>query len=359
MPGLKGHRLSFMDGARRAAFCVAIAAAIVPDVRGESPPAPTAAERALVWPRAPAEARVRFLRNVAAPSDWGLSSGGFQRFMDKLTGQKPFRFVRPTGVAQRGRTLYVADPGAQALVILDAQASKEVVVGRVGNEALVSPIAVANGPDETLLLVDSALGKVFMLDRQGKLLRTLGGEGRFGRPAGLAYDRVNDRLYISDSAAHRIVVYAGDGHFLESFGHNGSAPGEFNYPTHLALTKDGLLVVTDTLNFRVQVLDREGRPLLRFGHVGDGAGDFASPKGVATDSTGNYYVVDALFDAVQMFSPDGALLLGFGDRGTRPGQLWLPNGLFVGDDDTIYVADAYNQRIAIFQRVRSVPGGSR
>jgi sugar lactone lactonase YvrE len=109
----------------------------------------------------------------------------------------------------------------------------------------------------------------------------------------------------------------------------------------------------------VQVLDREGRPLLRFGHVGDGAGDFASPKGVATDSTGNYYVVDALFDAVQMFSPDGALLLGFGERGTRPGQLWLPNGLCVGDDDTIYVADAYNQRIAIFQRVRSMPGGSR
>ena len=48
-----------------------------------------------------------------------------------------------------------------------------------------------------------------------------------------------------------------------------------------------------------------------------------------------------------------------GERGTRPGQLWLPNGLFVGDDDTIYVADAYNQRIAIFQRVRSLPGGSR
>ena len=345
--------------ALRVAFVAAIALAMIPVVRSETASEPQVPARALVWPRPPAEPRVRFLRNVATPAEWGLSTGGFQRFMDKLTGQKPFRFVRPTGMAQHGRILYVADPGAQALVILDAQASKELVVSRVGNEPLVSPIMVANGPADTLFLVDSALGKVFVLDRQAKLLHTIGGEGRFGRPAGIAYDRANDRLYISDSSAHRIVVYAGDGRFLESFGRNGAAPGEFNYPTHLALTKDGLLVVTDTLNFRVQVLDREGRPLLRFGRVGDGAGDFASPKGVATDSAGNYYVVDALFDAVQMFSPDGALLMGFGERGTRDGQLWLPNGLFVGDDDTIYVADAYNQRIAIFQRVRSVPGGSR
>ena len=312
---------------------------------------PPAGQR-LVWPRAPAEPRVRFLRNIAAPGDWGVAGGGFQRFMDKVTGQKPFRFVRPTGVVARGRTLYIADPGAQALVILDASQPKESIVTRVGNDTLASPITVALGPDDTILLVDSALGKVFVLDAHGALLRTIGGEGRLGRPAGVAYDARADRLYVADSAAHRVLVYSKDGHFLGAFGRNGAAPGEFNYPTHVALTRDGLLVVTDTLNFRVQVVDREGRPLMRFGRVGDGAGDFASPKGVGTDSTGNFYVVDALFDAVQMFAPDGALLLAFADRGSRDGQLWLPNGLFVAPDDTIYVADAYNQRIAVFERLR-------
>ena len=324
------------------------------DARAAETQAPDA--RPLVWPRPPAEPRVRFARNVSTPADWGLSGGSFQKFLEKVTGQKPFRFVRPTGVAQRAHTLYVADPGAQALVILDASQAKEIVVTRAGAEALASPVSVALGPDDTILLADSALGKVFVLDARGVLLRTIGGEGRLGRPAGIAYDRNADRLYVSDSAAHRIVVYAKDGRFLGTFGHNGAAPGEFNYPTHLALTRAGLLVVTDTLNFRVQVLDREGRPLLRFGRVGDGSGDFAAPKGIATDSTGNFYVVDALFDSVQMFAPDGALLLAFGGRGTRDGQLWLPNGMFVGTNDTIYVADAYNQRIAIYERLRGSPG---
>jgi DNA-binding beta-propeller fold protein YncE len=353
-----------MGCARLIALLAALAFAQVPSGCGhpgiQAPDAAAAPARPLAWPRPPAEARVRFVRNVTTPADWGLARSAFQGFVDKVTGQKPFRFVRPTGVAQRGRTLYVADAGAQALVVLDATQSKEIVVTRVGREALASPVAVALGPGDTVLLADSALGKVFVLDAHGALLRTIGGEARLGRPAGVAYDSAADQLYVSDSSAHRIVVYAGDGRFLGAFGRNGAAPGELNYPTHLALAKDGRLIVTDTLNFRVQVLDREGRPLLRFGRVGDGSGDFASPKGVATDSAGDFYVVDALFDAVQVFGADGALMLGFGERGTRDGQFSLPTGLFIGTDDAIYVADSYNQRIAVFQRVRtSAEGASR
>lgn len=307
----------------------------------------------LVWPRAPAQPRIRFVRNINSPADWGLSRSAVQGFFDKLTGQKPFHFVRPTGVAQRGRALYVADPGVKALIIADASESKEIVVSRLGNEALASPVAVALGPGDTVFLADSALGKVFVLDAHGALKRTIGGEGRLARPAGLAFDTATGRLYVADSAAHRIVVYAADGKFLDTFGRNGAAPGQFNFPTHLALTRDGALVVNDTLNFRVQVVDRDGRPLRHFGRVGDGSGEFASPKGVGVDSAGNIHVVDALFDAVQIFTPDGALLLGFGERGTRAGQLWLPNGLFIAPDDTLYVSDSYNQRIAVFEPVRA------
>jgi DNA-binding beta-propeller fold protein YncE len=306
----------------------------------------------LVWPRPPAQPRVRFVRNVATPADWGASRGAMQGFFDKLTGQKPFHFVRPTGVAQRGTMLYVADPGAKALIVLDTSQAREIVVSRVGGDLLASPVAVALGPDDTVFLADSALGKVFVLDAHGSLRRTIGGEGRLARPAGLAYDAASGRLYVADTSAHRIVVYSVDGSFAGTFGHNGAAPGEFNYPSHLALARDGSLIVNDTLNFRVQVVDRDGKPLKHFGRVGDGSGEFASPKGVATDAAGNFYVVDALFDAVQIFAPDGALLLGFGERGTRDGQLWLPNGIFVAADERIFVADSYNQRIAVFEPVR-------
>ncbi len=305
----------------------------------------------LVWPKPPAQARVRFARSVETPADWGLSGGGFQRFMDKITGQTPFRFVRPTGVVARGNALYVADPGAQALVIFDPVEGKERKLGRIGPDNLVSPVALALGPASKVFLVDSALRKIFVVDAQGQLLWTIGGEGRLARPAGIAYDPASDRLYVADAAAHRILVFSADGRMLDSFGGSGSGPGEYNFPTHLALTREGNLIVNDTLNFRVQVVSRDGRPLAAFGHVGDGSGDFASPKGVATDSAGNIYVVDALFDAVQVFAPDGTLLLSFGERGTRPGRFWLPNGMFIDAADAIYVADSYNQRISVFERV--------
>jgi DNA-binding beta-propeller fold protein YncE len=306
---------------------------------------------ALLWPRPPSEARIRFVKQVAKPADWGLARSGFQGFVDRVTGQRPFRFVRPTSAVERGGVLYVADPGARALVILDPLRDREVVVTHAGSEALASPVAVAVGPGETVFVADSALKKVFAFDRQGKLTATLGGDSRLGRPAGLAYDAGTNRLYISDSQAHRIVVFAGDGRFLAAFGANGNAPGAFNFPTHLAVKRSGELLVTDTLNFRVQVLGPDGESRARFGRAGDGSGDFASPKGVGADTQGNIYVVDALFDAVQVFAPDGQLLMAFGERGTRDGSFWLPNGLFVSADDTIYVADAYNQRISIFRRV--------
>lgn len=310
-----------------------------------------AAADALVWPRPPSEARIRFVKQVVKPADWGLARSGLQGFMDRVTGQRPFRFVRPTSAVEQGGVLFVADPGSQALVILDPARERELVVTHAAAEALASPIALAPGPGETIFLADSALKKVFAFDRRGTLLATLASNGRLGRPAGLAYDARADRLYISDSQGHRIVVFAGDGRFVASFGSNGNSPGAFNFPTHLAVSRTGDLLVTDTLNFRVQVLGPGGDPRARFGRAGDGSGDFASPKGLGADTHGNIYVVDALFDAVQVFAPDGELLMAFGERGTRDGSFWLPNGLFVSADDTIYVADAYNQRISIFRRV--------
>ena len=341
-----------MDERRTASGFLAVLALAASLTACEAPTRRTAlpAEE-LVWPRPPAEARIRFVRQVVTPGDWGLARSGVQGFMDRITGQRPFRFVRPTGVAERDGILFVADPGAPALVILDPSRDREVVVTHAGREALASPVAVALGPGETVYLADSALKKVFAFDRRGTLLATLGGDGRLGRPAGLAYDARADRLYLSDSQAHRIVVFSADGRFVGSFGANGNAPGAFNFPTHLALTRAGDLLVTDTLNFRIQVVGRGGEPRAQFGRVGDGSGDFAAPKGVGCDSHGNIYVVDALFDAVQVFQHDGQLLMAFGERGTRPGRFWLPNGLFISGDDTIYVADAYNQRIAIFRRV--------
>jgi len=312
---------------------------------GDVAPAPASA---LVWPRPPAEPAVRYTRAIASPADWGVERGIFGRIVDALTGKDDERFARPTGVAARDGVLYVADPGAPALWIVDATNKRLVKVTTVGDATLASPVAVALGTGGSVFVADSVLKQVFELDRAGSRIRSI--SAGLSRPAGLAFDAENRRLYVADPVAQRIAVYGPDGALVRTIGGPGAGDGEFNGPTHLALDRNGVLLVTDALNFRVQAFDRDGRFLWKMGRHGDGSGDFAAPKGVASDAAGHVYVVDALFDVVQVFDRSGALLVAFGERGTRDGQFWLPGGIFISPEDDIYVADSYNRRIQVFRR---------
>ncbi len=302
----------------------------------------------LVWPKPPAEPRVRYVRSISGPHDAGIEKPLFRRMIDALVGKGEEHFIRPTGVAERDGVLYVADPGAQALWILDPRQNRFVKVEQAGQETLASPVAVALGPEGTVFVADTVLKKVFLFDREGKVIRVAAGEG-LTRPAGLAYDAASRRLYVADSSKHSIAIYGPDGALSRTWGERGGKNGEFNSPSHLGLDHTGTLLVTDALNFRVQAFDPQGRFLWKLGRLGDGSGDFAAPKGVAADSEGHVYVVDALFDAVQIFDRDGRLLLAFGERGTQAGQFWLPGGLFITPQDQIYVADAYNQRVQVLR----------
>jgi DNA-binding beta-propeller fold protein YncE len=320
--------------------------------RGGRPPVSTGeAMSELVWPAPPARPRIRFLRAVAGPADLGIRPSFWERVGAVLVGRDSETFVRPAGVAARDGVLYVADPGAPALWVLDSRAGRARRVGEAGGHPLVSPVAVALGPGGQVFLADSALARIFRVDRAGRTSATLTDE-RLRRPAGLAYDPVRDRLYVADSASHRVLILTGDGRPVGEIGRRGAAPGEFNFPTHVAVAPDGGLVVTDALGYRIQRFAPDGTPAGQFGRQGDAAGDFASPKGVALDSEGHVYVVEALFDAVQVFDGNGRFLLGFGERGGGRGQFWLPGGLFIDPQDHIYVGDAYNGRVQVFEYLR-------
>src|SRR5690606_15267462 len=105
------------------------------------------------------------------------------------------------------------------------------------------------------------------------------------------------RIYVADAGAHHVAVFSPTDELLMTFGQRGAGPGEFNYPTYLALDRGGALYVSDSLNFRVQKLDPSGRPLLSIGQQGDMPGYFSQPKGVAVDSADRLLVVDANFEA--------------------------------------------------------------
>ncbi len=306
---------------------------------------------ALVWPPEPDAPRVVFVKAFSRPEDLGISRGFFGRIVDVLFGGIESRLVRPMAVVAVGGVLYVADPGARGVHRFDTAGGSYRLLGAAGGGPLPSPVGLARGLQGEVYVTDSILAGVFVIRPGTKVAAPVPLQATLRQPTGIAVDPATGRLFVVDTAAHRVHVFRQDGTLDSGFGQRGTGQGELNYPTLIWRTPQGTLYLTDSLNFRVQILDEHGGFLGQFGGPGDGSGDFARPKGIATDSSGHVYVVDALFHAVQIFDDAGRYLLSVGARGRGRGEFWLPGGIFIGDDDTIYVADSYNRRVQVFRYI--------
>jgi sugar lactone lactonase YvrE len=315
-----------------------------------------AAEQApekLVWPQAPARPRIEFIKSFSRPADLGIGKGFLERVQDWFFGETEARLVRPMAVVSSGGVIFVADPGARGVHRFDVAGGEYALITAADDTPLPSPVGLARGAAGEVYVTDSRLAQVFVIRPGAKSALALRLDVKLTQPTGIAFDAASGRLYVVDTAEHRIHIFERDGSLAGSIGRRGSGDGEFNYPTYLWRTDEGQFYVTDSLNFRVQAFDARGRFAGKFGRQGDGTGDAGRQKGVATDRYGHVYVVDALFHGVQIFDATGRLLLPLGERGRERGQFWLPTGIFIdrSEGDTIYIADAYNQRIQVLRYV--------
>lgn len=308
-------------------------------------------EAPLVWPAAPEPPRVAFVQAFSRAEDLGIRKGFWQRFGELLFGAEDIRIVRPMAVVEADGVLYVADPGVRGVHRFDRANGRYELVLRAGRQPLPSPVGLARGAAGEVFVTDSALRKVFVIRPNAQVAEEIALRAELRQPTGIAVDSALGRIYVTDTAAHRVQVFARDGAHVGSIGERGAGPAQFNYPTLLWRDSGGRLYVTDSLNFRVQIIDPQGRFVAQFGRHGDGTGDLARHKGVATDSRGHIYVVDSLLHALQIFDASGRLLLALGAQGREPGEFWLPAGVFIGEGDTIYVADAYNRRVQVFRYI--------
>ena len=300
-------------------------------------------QEAMVWPAPPEVARIKFLYAFRDPKGLDFPVSILKRLKNLVLGKRDYGMIRPYSIAVDGDVIAVADPGARVLHYFDLNKKMYKRITKAGDDLFLSPVGAAIGGDK-IYVSDSASGKVYALDHEGRHLFTIGDAAR---PTGLAFEKKTSRLYVADTLGFRINVYDQLGKKLFSFGKRGTGVGEFNYPTHLFLDGD-TLIVNDTMNFRIQAFDLMGNYLFSLGKHGDGPGEMAQPKGVGIDSEGHIYVADVLSDRIQIFDTKGRFLLAFGSSGNKTGEFWMPGGLYI-NQDRIYVADSYNRRVQVFQ----------
>lgn len=314
-----------------------------------SPPVSAVPATRRVWPDPPDPPRIAYVGTISTPAEAGVKKSRFRRVLDRITGaDADDRLVKPFGIAvDEHGVLCVTDTATASVTLCDRDQGVWRCWDHAGAVRFVAPVAVARRGG-VLFVADASLGKVLAFKDERLLLQIT---NRMERPSGLAV--TSNRIYVADSQRHCVIVYDSNGRYVSEIGKRGAGDGEFNFPTHLAVTGDDRLLVTDAMNGRIQVFDAGGHFVNSIGHAGDGVGCFSRPKGVATDAEGRIYVVDANFDNVQTFNSEGRILLAFGEAGSEPGQFWLPNGIAINARNEIFVADSYNRRIQVFRYVGS------
>jgi DNA-binding beta-propeller fold protein YncE len=315
----------------------------------------------IMWPPEPEIPRYQFAGQLTGDENFvrDRDDSGVRNFLAWVVGlfdeDRPNVLQRPQAVVgdEAGRT-YVTDVSRAAVFVFDEPAGElKVWEFATGLRPFIAPIGVALASDGGVWVADAELGFVARLDHDGNTLAPLGA-GILKRPTGLARDAASGELYVSDTYAHDIKVFAPDGRLLRTLGQRGSAPGEFNFPTHLAIA-GGRLYVTDTLNNRIQVFPLAGGAPQIIGQRGLYYGNLVRPKGVAVDSEHNVYIVESYYDNLLIFNEAGEFLMPIGGVGQGTGKFYLPSGVWVDSFDRVFVADTFNGRVTLFQYL----GGGR
>ena len=305
-----------------------------------------------VWPPPPDTPRIKLLGILSGSRDLKAGQSGMEVVRAAFRGPRPpVKFSGPHGLAVRNPgVLAIADTGGGSVHLIDLDSRSHRMVSGFGDQRFAAPMGAA-WAGERLFVTDAQRHEVIELDSDGDFRQRFGSDV-LKRPVGIAYMPQRRYLYVVDGNAHHLTVFDLAGALIKTIGQRGTAPGEFNFPTHICFAGDRFLVA-DSGNFRVQLLDLDGRCVKTIGQKGDGAGDLSMPKGVAFDSDGHVYVIDAHFENIQIFDDGGQLLMAFGEEGSGPGKFSLPAGLAIDGQDRIWVADSGNRRVQVFEYMRT------
>ena len=234
--------------------------------------------------------------------------------------------AEPIGVAYANGRLYVADAGANRIVVFDTNGT---IVARWSGEALAlgRPMRVRRGSDGFLYVAEYAADRVSVLDSTGHLVRRIGGTsgkavGALDAPGGAAARGAT--VYVTDFYNHRVQAFSPRG--VTPIGRPGRLwKRRLHYPTDIA-TDDSLLYVADAYNSRIQVFRPNGDYVRGWGGpLGLGLwGPFKGWFRVATGLTvagGRVYVADFYNNRIQIFTNRGRYLGQVADSSADPTRM--------------------------------------
>ncbi len=315
----------------------------------------------LYWPPPPNPPRMvheATLRSVVAVSSDLTMSDRMKALAVGEAADQP-GMEKPYDVAARHGLLAVSDTRAGVVYVFDLVRGRVFPIGWRGEGKLGRPGGVAIDNQDRIYVADSGRNVVVAYDGYGLFLQTIGKSSDFEHLVDVAVSADGRTIYALDrgeleSKSHQIRVYSADGKLINTLGGRGALPGQFNNPTQIAVSDQGEIFVLDAGNFRVQVLGSDGAFLRMWGRAGQALGDLARPRGLAVDARGHVYITDSAFQNLQIFDDQGRLLLTMGEAGLdEPGKFALPGGVAVDAQGNIFIVDQLYRKVEVWRMLNS------
>jgi sugar lactone lactonase YvrE len=189
------------------------------------------------------------------------------------------------------------------------------------------------------------------LDAKGNMYISNGGLYCTG-PGGGTVRKVDPQGTITTVAGTGKEGFSGDG--------GPAIKARLDFPSAVAVDRDGNLYISDGFNYRIRKVDKDGI-ITTFagtgerGYSGDGgpatSANLTEPSQLTFDARGNLYFVD--YTSVRKIDPSGTITtvagtgeLGFsGDGGPATEARFEANDLALDGDGNMYIADTENNRI--------------
>lgn len=223
-----------------------------------------------------------------------------------------------------------------------------------------NPKGLSVDREGNIIVVEPHYSRVNLFTPEGMLLMRWGEKGtnfgQFSFPRAAAVNSRREWFVSEYGVVDRVQAFAFEPgppphlRFLESHGHAGAGPGEFNRAEGLSVDGQDHVLVADAVNHRVQMLDAGGGFLRAFGRAGDGVGELSYPYDVCEDRAGRIFVCEFGNSRIQVFDAEGRSIEVLGGPGADPGRFNNPWGVALDSRGNLYVADSQNHRVQEFIR---------
>jgi DNA-binding beta-propeller fold protein YncE len=212
-------------------------------------------------------------------------------------------------------------------------------------------------PAGNLWATDVGSHVVYKLDRQGKVLLTLGTKGEAGewnestgshklnQPTDIAL-APNGDVFVSEghtpgaAGDARVLKFDKNGRHLTQWGGKGSEPGKFQVAHGLVLDRRGQLWVMDRENQRIQVFTQKGAFVREMKYAG-------LPCSTAFGAR-HAYMANGFAGQVVQLDFDGKVLAVIGKPGQGLGEFGEAHVIAVSSKDEVIVADSVNGQLVKF-----------